>query len=128
MDHASINYSRKIRIYPNNEQLQFFNKCFGCSRYIYNKGVEYINNLYKSKLKKFKQMNKQGCIFVNKNTQCCNQTTDNNYFCPKHKNKKLNWEIPLSLIKLRPLVMKNNSELSVDEQWQTKQVLFLAKK
>lgn len=27
----------KYRIYPNNEQKQYFAKCFGCTRFIYNK-------------------------------------------------------------------------------------------
>ena len=35
-------YTRKIRFYPNQEQKELFWKCINCSRYLWNKGVEYV--------------------------------------------------------------------------------------
>ena len=42
------NKAYKFRIYPNNEQKAFFNKCFGCVRFIYNKMLEDKIACYKS--------------------------------------------------------------------------------
>ena len=39
----------KYRIYPNNEQKEYFAKCFGCVRFFYNKSLSDMNELYKSK-------------------------------------------------------------------------------
>ena len=39
--------TRKIRIYPTHEQKIFFNKCFGFTRYIYNKTIDKSNKNYK---------------------------------------------------------------------------------
>ncbi len=38
--------AKRIRIYPTLEQRKILKKWFGCSRYIYNKGLEYFNNVY----------------------------------------------------------------------------------
>lgn len=40
--------SIKIRLYPNNEQIIYMNKLFGCSRFIYNKCLDYKINEYKN--------------------------------------------------------------------------------
>lgn len=42
------NKAYKFRIYPNDEQKVFFNKCFGCVRFIYNKILEDKIAYYKS--------------------------------------------------------------------------------
>ena len=39
----------KYRIYPNNEQKEYFAKFFGCVRFFYNKSLSDMNELYKSK-------------------------------------------------------------------------------
>ena len=39
----------KYRIYPNNEQKEYFAKCFGCVRFFYNKSLSDMNEIYKSK-------------------------------------------------------------------------------
>jgi len=38
----NIRYSRKIRIYPTKTQKEFFNKCFGATRFIWNNALDYI--------------------------------------------------------------------------------------
>jgi len=38
----------KYRIYPNNEQKEYFAKCFGCVRFFYNKSLSDMNEIYKS--------------------------------------------------------------------------------
>ena len=40
----NIKYSRKIRIYPSSEQKSFFQKCFGTTRFFYNKTIDFIKN------------------------------------------------------------------------------------
>lgn len=48
MELENIIYSRKIRIYPTQIQINLFNKCFGATRYLYNKTI----SLYKNRDKK----------------------------------------------------------------------------
>ena len=38
----------KYRIYPNNEQKEFFVKCFGCVRFFFNKSLSDMNDIYES--------------------------------------------------------------------------------
>ena len=44
-----IRRAYKYRIYPNNEQKQYFAKCFGCVRFFYNKSLSDMNEIYKEK-------------------------------------------------------------------------------
>ena len=118
MENVNINYSRKIRIYPNKEQHELFNKCFGASRFFYNKGVSYINDSYKQQLNSYISKSKESCIYECKDIRCENEPIDNNFYCDKHKQTKIKWDLPLSLPTLRPLVMKNDDDLNEDEQWQ----------
>lgn len=43
------NKAYKYRLYPTQAQANYFEKCFGCSRFIYNKFLEYKINDYKNK-------------------------------------------------------------------------------
>ena len=43
-----IRKAYKYRIYPNTEQKVFFDKCFGCVRFFYNKSLDDMNEIYKS--------------------------------------------------------------------------------
>ena len=42
MDQDPIKFCRKIRFYPNKEQLELFNKCIGGARFFYNKAVSVL--------------------------------------------------------------------------------------
>ncbi len=44
MDIENVKYTRKIRIYPNKDQRDLFEKCFNGHRFFYNKTVRYIND------------------------------------------------------------------------------------
>jgi len=86
IENDEIFVCRKLRFYPTNEQKAYFNKCFGTSRFIYNKGVEFLNNLIKENNEKLQELVKAGCIFTTNNGQC-KDTIDKGqtYFCCKHK-------------------------------------------
>ena len=43
-----IRRAYKYRIYPNNEQKEYFAKCFGCVRFFYNKSLSDMNDIYES--------------------------------------------------------------------------------
>lgn len=94
--------TRKIRFFPTHEQKLYFNKCFGCTRYIYNKCLDAIKEEYKNHQNELKKKAKKGCIHMVTSTkkikgskstkkvqsQCCKKTV-NKYFCKNIKNKNL---------------------------------------
>jgi putative transposase len=45
MDPENIRYCRKIRIYPNVQQVSLFNRSIGASRYFYNQTIKHIKTL-----------------------------------------------------------------------------------
>ncbi len=44
----TVNYCRKIRIYPNSQQKNLFEKCFGAHRHFYNKTISFITQKYET--------------------------------------------------------------------------------
>ena len=94
--------TRKIRIYPTKKQKEFYNKCFGTTRFIYNEIVKLIKNNNEKVMEKIKKQVENGCAFYNKNNKkyCCNNL-ENKYFCKKHKNNKIDFGFSLSLASLR---------------------------
>lgn len=56
--------SRKIRIFPSKEEISFYNKCFGATRFFYNETIYRIKNEYNNKFKVFsKNANRFGCLY-----------------------------------------------------------------
>ena len=102
-----MNYCRKIRIYPNKKQVELFNKCIGCSRYIYNKGIYKLKNEWN--ILKEKALN-EGCLK-------CGKELHSTLYCKKHSNLKPKINFPLTLSKLRPMLMDSDKNLNEDEKW-----------
>jgi putative transposase len=95
----------KFRLYPTQAQANYFEKCFGCSRFIYNKFLEYKINDYKNNTK----LTPKSVLFFKKQYEwlkevdslaLCNaylniNTAYQNFFkkyakFPKFKNKRQN--------------------------------------
>lgn len=113
---------RKIRFYPTKKQIEFFSKCFSTSRYIYNKGVEFINNGVNANKLKINNNATLGCIYLNNNKQCCENIDETNkHFCTKHKKTQGRWKgytIDATLPTIRKNVLINDKDLTKHNNWQ----------
>lgn len=104
--------SRKIKIRPTNEQIILFSKCFGATRYFHNKCVDFVNNKEKQKKYFLKKAKKEGCIVLK-----CNKKLHNRFFCKKHKNNKIKYDIGSDFKKLNKVFIKKIKFLKQDEIW-----------
>ena len=57
------NISLKLRLYPTKEQEIYFNKCFGCSRFVYNYCLNERNEFYKNNIKGIEDKEKRKEIY-----------------------------------------------------------------
>jgi IS605 OrfB family transposase len=132
MENENTMATRKIRIFPSQEQIVLFNKCFGATRYIYNQTLECIKKEYSDAKKKLVKQSKKGCVHMIKTRvskkygsktakknvlkQCC-QKLSTKYFCNKHKKCKLKYNISYNFQHWRNLMIKPNAELDDDKKW-----------
>ena len=121
MAKGSITYTRKIRIYPSKNQIEFFNKCFGTHRYFYNQTLQLIKEYCDKRQKevdKFNKLKEEGCVYFDKK-QCCNAIPKKKkYFCKEHKKEKIKtkYDIGLTLASLRKMVM--TKKIEEENPWQ----------
>ena len=133
MEKENIMATRKIRFFPTKEQKDFFGKCFGVSRFIYNRCLWSIKELYKLASRDLrKKAEKTGCIHmikIKKNQvkngskttkkiikQCCRKL-HNKYFCGKHKNMRPKRDVPLNFQYWRNIIIANNKVMNENESW-----------
>jgi IS605 OrfB family transposase len=122
---------RKIRIFPSTEQKELLSKCFGATRFLYNRTLDLIKSAYKNASKRLRKTAKKGCIkmIISKSTkksgsktskkitkQCCNELKTK-YFCSKHYKSKVNWDVPLNFQYWRNKVILKKSEIPETESW-----------
>lgn len=124
----SIMSTRKIRFFPDSDQKNFFNKCFGSTRYIYNKTLEQIKKEYDASNKKLDRQAKKGCIHMIKPTksgsktvksiakQCC-QKLSTKYFCKRHEKCQFKRDFTLNFRYWRDKIIKKESELEDNENF-----------
>jgi len=86
-------YTRKIRFYPTHEQKTLFNKCFGCSRFLYNEALDWI-----------RQNPNEYYSFINLRQKC--MLSDKQLNLPENDYLKWQSEIPFDT---RQLVYKELS-------------------
>lgn len=105
----------KYRLYPNKEQREYFAKCFGCVRFIYNRmlsdKIDYyketkkkLNNTPAQYKKEFEWLKEVDSLAL-ANAQMNLQTAYNNFFkrpevgFPTFKSKKITTTLILQIIK-----------------------------
>ena len=112
------NITKSIKFKPSKELKIYLNKCFGTHRYFYNKGVNMINDSYKSQLEKYKKRNKlDKCCALIKNKLCTRKNIPETFFCKKHSLRKLKF-IYHDIKDLRNNLIPKVNELTEDKIWQ----------
>lgn len=102
MEKEVILKTRRIRIYPTKKQKEYYNKCFGTTRFIYNKIVDFVKHNSKNVHKTLQKQAENGCCHFNKKTQkYCGKQIEKTYFCDKHLNTKIDYGFALNIGSLR---------------------------
>lgn len=116
---TNIQRTRKLRIYPTAKQKIFFHKCFGSTRYIFNKLVEYTEKSVQSKRIELDKCKNNGCVKADKNGSQCGKEIHHtaNYFCKKHSKSRIDYGYKLNLIYLRQKIFVKDAQLSDKEKW-----------
>ncbi len=120
--------TKKIKFFPNSQQKKYFSKCFGTTRYLYNKIVDYVYKEEEKNYKNYLELSKNGCCHFNlkkvntdttKDKIYCCQDIDSTskFFCKKHINSKIKKNYKLDRISLRNKLFPNNSDLTEDNKW-----------
>ena len=123
-----IRKAYKYRIYPNNEQKEFFAKCFGCVRFFYNNSLSDMNEIYKS-TGKFKNITpasyKEDYSFLKEvdslalaNAQLNRNTAFKSFFnhktaFPKYKSKRNDQSYTTSMVNGNIKFSSNNRYISI---------------
>ena len=118
----------KYRIYPNNEQKEFFAKCFGCVRFFYNKSLSDMNDIYES-TGKFKNITpasyKEDYPFLKEvdslalsNAQLNRNTAFKSFFShksgfPKFKSKRNDQSYTTNMVNGNIKISNNNRYISI---------------
>src|SRR5579872_6452959 len=119
--------ARKIRIYPSLEQRDYLAKCFGTTRFLYNRMLDQMKASYADDKKELNQARENGCIiFVEQelkkgqkeaDIRQCGKELETEYFCHEHANSTIIYSDPLSFQHWRNKIIVNNRDLSEDEKW-----------
>lgn len=118
---------RKFRIFPDQQQIKQFQKCFDVSRYIYNKTIAYLKNSYQERKDLLDEMRKNGCTknigeTTDEHVQCGNTICENSrYHCSDHIDEYIDWNLSTSFKHISPSVMgrEKYGEIPPEEMWIT---------
>lgn len=131
--------TRKIRIFPNEEHINFYKSCFGASRFLYNRLIysfkkesnDYLDSLKKSAKKKgcikvvkmkSESLNNKSRTSGSKTTKkplivkCCKKVKGD-YFCKDHIESKIPYKINTSFIYWRNKLILKKSNLPEEDLW-----------
>ena len=119
--------TKKIKIHPTREQKKFFSKCFGTTRYLYNKIIDYIYKEEEKNYNEHLEKAKHGCCFSclkgkkkeDKKLVRCHENLDSEskFFCKEHINSKIKRSYKIDRISLRNKLFPKNSELTEENSW-----------
>src|SRR5579872_784062 len=131
-DPKDTRVTRKIRFFPTAEQQELLSKCFGTTRFLYNRMLEKMKTSYDNDQREFDQLREDGCIQgVYRKRECmingkkksmivveqCGKDLETKYFCHEHANCKVTYSNPLSFQHWRKEIIVSNKDLPEDMKW-----------